>query len=213
MEGTEILFHNDLNQNRENFGKSEKVYDKWASKYDEIIDENILSTNKHAADTLSKHFHNKENVNIVDIPCGTGLTGKSLVDVGFVLIDGYDISQGMIDVAKEKGIYRNLNVGCITDTQTLGCKENCYDGIAAVGGISNGHINLKDALKEFSRVLKPNGVMVFTVHLHIGIDNLLDLLKGYLKNGQLDLISIEKRFYYLQCGNKTECYFCAMKKL
>jgi len=213
MSSTEVTFHNKLDEYRDSYGKTKDFYNDWATKYDEVIVSQNSAINNYAADTLSKYYNVKKNVKILDVPCGTGITGKALIEAGFRLIDGFDISQGMVDIAKEKNIYDCVNVGCITDTQNLGCKENSYDGLICVQGIGKGHIHLKDALKEFIRVLKPNAYMAYTVNLDCPIEDLVDLHNTLLKDKKLELVLMEKRFYYKVKGVINECYFCVMKKI
>ena len=44
----------------------------------------------------------------MDFACGTGLVGEALVEDGYEEITGIDISQRMLDQAKSKGVYSNL---------------------------------------------------------------------------------------------------------
>lgn len=45
---------------------------------------------------------------ILDLGCGTGLSGEALQGVGFKEIDGYDFSEGMLVLARKKDSYREL---------------------------------------------------------------------------------------------------------
>ena len=40
--------------------------------------------------------------------CGTGLVGLYLAEKGFSKIDGIDASPGMLDMARDKDVYDNL---------------------------------------------------------------------------------------------------------
>ena len=46
---------------------------------------------------------------ILDMGWGTGLVAVQLVKKGFTTIDGIDASTGMLDYAREKELYRNLD--------------------------------------------------------------------------------------------------------
>jgi len=213
MAANDLKFHDELDKSRVSHEKIATFYDEWAESYDEIIESSSTHINNIASNTLYKYYESKENIQILDVPCGSGVTGKALHDTGFRVIDGYDISQGMIDVAKEKKLYRHLGQGCISEKESLSCANNSYDGLICVQGITKGHIELKDALKEFIRVLKPNGIMVYTVNMVFTIDYIMELHKQYFLDGKLELVSLEKRFYYEKRGEKLDCYFCVMKKL
>ena len=50
----------------------------------------------------------RENAEVFDMGCGTGLVGQYLTEFGFKNIDGVDASAGMLERAKEKSCYRLL---------------------------------------------------------------------------------------------------------
>lgn len=49
-----------------------------------------------------------KNSEIIDIGCGTGLSGQETILKGFDNIDGSDFSKKMLEQAKLKKIYRSL---------------------------------------------------------------------------------------------------------
>ena len=61
------------------------------------------------AEALDRHVLDK-NITVLDYGCGTGLSGQALLNVGFQAVDGVDVTAAMVDLAREKGIYRNLDV-------------------------------------------------------------------------------------------------------
>lgn len=56
-------------------------------------------------DKLAKHFGMTKNAKILDFACGTGLVGQCLKQHGFSNIIGLDVSQNMLDIAKQKKAY------------------------------------------------------------------------------------------------------------
>ena len=44
----------------------------------------------------------------MDFACGTGLVGEALSKIGITDIQGMDISDKMMEKAREKGVYSNL---------------------------------------------------------------------------------------------------------
>ena len=54
---------------------------------------------------LATKSNDKSSVKILDFACGTGLIGKYLKEYGFSLIEGMDISPGMLEQAREKYAY------------------------------------------------------------------------------------------------------------
>ena len=55
---------------------------------------------------ISKLINDKEK--ILDVGCGTGLSGFSLRKFGFKNIDGLDLSKEMLKIASDKKIYKML---------------------------------------------------------------------------------------------------------
>ena len=104
-----------------------------------------------------------KNSEIIDIGCGTGLSGQEIILKGFNNIDGSDFSKKMLEKAKLKNIYRGLF--------TLDLNENSfkldksYDAIIAAGVISPNHAK-PECLKIFLNYLKPNGIIIFSLNDH-----------------------------------------------
>lgn len=51
---------------------------------------------------------------ILDLGCGTGLAGDKFKSISKTIV-GIDISEGMLDKARNKGIYTDLKLGSIED--------------------------------------------------------------------------------------------------
>ena len=62
---------------------------------------------------------------IVDLGCGDGAVGEALQAKGFSNLSGLDISQGMLDIAKEKGIYQSLQKADLL--QELPLEQETFD--------------------------------------------------------------------------------------
>ena len=81
-----------------------------------------------------------KNSEIIDIGCGTGLSGQEIILEGFNNIDGTDFSKKMLEEAKLKKIYRSLFT---LDLNKNNFKlDKSYDAILASGVISPNHENL-----------------------------------------------------------------------
>jgi predicted TPR repeat methyltransferase len=101
----------------------------------------------------------RRGLDILDLGCGTGLTGTVFADMARRL-DGIDLSPRMIELAKVRGIYDDLMIG---DLETvLAKKESCYDLILAADTL----VYLGDLGPTFRGAkdrLKPLGFLLFTV--------------------------------------------------
>lgn len=82
-------------------------YDKWAETYEAEVAQNAYATPGRCASALVATGVALETP-ILDFACGTGLSGEALRDAGFIVIDGMDLSDGMLEKARAKGLYRTL---------------------------------------------------------------------------------------------------------
>jgi len=99
---------------------------------------------------------------ILDIATGTGDLAILLNKTEATKIIGLDISEGMLNVAKEKVIRKNLENTIemvLGDSEDLPFKDNSFDAITVAFGVRNFE-NLEKGLSEILRVLKPNGIFV-----------------------------------------------------
>merc|ERR1719309_379511 len=65
------------------------------------------------------------DLKIVDLGCGDGAVGEALRAKGFSNLAGLDISQGMLDLAKERGIYGSLQKADLS--QDLPLEDESFD--------------------------------------------------------------------------------------
>jgi len=145
---------------RENDQELLDVYKKWASIYDQDNDD-VLGTvsQPNSVQIFHKHLSDK-NQKIIDIGCGTGLVGLELSKLGYTSFDGVDISKEMIDIAISRG-YRSLFLGNLNESLPL--ESNSYDAALCVGVFTHGHVG-PSRLEELTRVIKPEGLVCFTVN-------------------------------------------------
>ena len=155
-----VLYDNlDLSA-RENDQELLDVYKKWASIYDQDNDD-VLGTvsQPNSVQIFHKHLSDK-NQKIIDVGCGTGLVGLELSKLGYTSFDGVDISKEMIDIAISRG-YRSLFLGNLNESLPL--ESNSYDAALCVGVFTHGHVG-PSRLEELTRVIKPEGLVCFTVN-------------------------------------------------
>lgn len=109
-----------------------------------------------------------KNNKILDLGCGAGRTTINLYKQGFNNIIGLDIADNLIKYAKEYCKNNNLNTKFVVgDASNLEYKDNTFDSVIfSFNGITciPGSKNRNKVLKEIYRVLKPNGIFIFTAH-------------------------------------------------
>jgi len=93
----------------ENYIKN--VFDNYADNYDQhLVDGLKFKIPKLIFDAISQHLPSKKTLDIIDLGCGTGLSGELFSATANTLV-GVDLSEGMIQKAKEKAIYTKLHIG------------------------------------------------------------------------------------------------------
>jgi 2-polyprenyl-3-methyl-5-hydroxy-6-metoxy-1,4-benzoquinol methylase len=166
-----------------------KLYDKISKSYDKDVNifyngwtDSTVCVNVLDSINLDTTIDDKHQLQILDLACGTGLTGQELYKRGYTTIDGLDISQGMIEQANKKQVYRNLYNSTLEEFPTLLNDINTnqsikrYDVITCTGGIGVGHIEAA-MLYELPKFVKPKGHIIFGLrddHLDHGYAAVID---------------------------------------
>lgn len=135
------------------------LYGRWAATYDREVAENGYAAPARCAEALARHAPLVEPV--LDIGCGTGLSGVALRARGFGAIDGADPSPEMLAKAERTGAYRALRRADPDDPFMPGA----YRIIAAVGviGVGAAPVTLFDAAWE---ALPEGGLLCLTLNDH-----------------------------------------------
>ena len=140
---------------------SNKLYKMWAPYYDKELTDNQYVTPFRCAQILNDLIHDKE-VKILDVGCGTGLSGNALRKFGFYQIDGLDFSKEMLKIASEKKIYNSL---LNLDLKNLSKLNKRYEVIIASGVISPDHAN-PNIIKSAYSILDKKGLLIFSLNDH-----------------------------------------------
>ena len=191
-------------------------FDQNAHLYDQVIAENgYTSIVIHCAETLKQFMgETYEQSEVLDVGCGSGVSGESLQKAGFQgNIDGADPSQGMLERAKSLNVYRELQIGKITNDEKLKFNDGWYDAIFCIGAIANGYISISNAIPEFFRLLKKGGIAVYTISYSIDKGVALQEHVPYISNGKIELMKIERKFYHLVEGEPVFGHIYVIKKL
>ena len=137
----------------------EDRYNEWAGEYDSDLDSEFgwLSP-KTASEALAKHVPNDGA--ILDAGAGTGLVGEVLSGLGYKNLVAMDLSLGMLDEARKKGIYREYHK--MTLGEHLDFPDNKFDAVISVGVFTVGHAPIS-SFDELVRITKSGGYIVFSI--------------------------------------------------
>ncbi len=146
----------------------EQSYCEWADSYELDVDRERYcgpSIVAELAGAVQAAYIGRERAAtaILDAGCGTGLVGIQLEHLGFRLIDGFDLSEAMAEMARQTGVYRNVE-GDVDLNRTLSDYSSAsYDMTVCCGVFTLGHIR-PDGLRELARVTRPNGFVIVSTY-------------------------------------------------
>ena len=100
---------------------------------------------------------NLAGLQVLDAMCGSGQTTSYLLARG-ANVTGLDISTEVIDTFQSRWTDASAVKRSLLDS---GLPDNSFDCVAVVGGLHHIHPNVKAAVREIHRVLKPGGHFCF----------------------------------------------------
>lgn len=137
-------------------------YDDWADSYDEELGAKGYVTPQRCAEALIAVGADPGQP-ILDIGCGTGVSGAALAAAGFSTIDGVDPSPEMLARARDKSIYRAVRE--IDPLAPLVAPEGAYVNAMAAGVLSPG-LAPPEALDQIFEFLPAGGRLAFSLNDH-----------------------------------------------
>ena len=137
----------------------EERYDQWSKDYDrDLSTEFEYRSPRRAAAILAAHV--PRDARILDAGAGTGLVGEILASMGYQRMVAMDLSQGMLEEARKKGVYEDFHQ--MVMGETLDYETGSFDAVITVGVLTVGHAPAS-SLDELVRVTRPNGHIVFSL--------------------------------------------------
>lgn len=137
----------------------EARYDLWAPEYERDLSEEFEWLSPQVAVKLFA-LHVAPGARILDAGAGTGLVGERLVSAGYRDLQAMDLSPGMLQVARQKNIYRKL--WQMTLGEHLAFATDRFDAVIGVGVFSTGHAPAH-AFDELVRITRNGGHIVFSL--------------------------------------------------
>ena len=99
---------------------------------------------------------------MLDLGCGDGWIGQSMKDKGYSDFVGVDASQGMLDEAEKRGMYRELKKMFVGNNEMPAEWVGQFDVVVSCGCLVVGHFP-NSSFDDFYNALKVGGHMLFSV--------------------------------------------------
>ncbi len=161
------------------------LYRDWAAGYDDDLREAGYASPKRVAEAMAAHVSDK-TAPLLDLGCGTGLSGEALRAAGFTTIDGTDFSKEMLAIAERKGIYRRLFAGDLNDP--IPAEPEAYRNVAAIGVFSPGHAPAM-MVDMVAALLPAGGCFGFTLNDHALAEEVYeDRVNALCDDGTLEVV-------------------------
>ncbi len=178
-----------------------RYYDDWAGTYDT---EHAQKTGYVYPDAVACRFlelAGPEDSPVADLGCGTGLAGLAFADLELA-IDGFDVSQGMLDQARAKGVYRHLRQADLTNGRNMPRGE--YRGLISCGTFTVGHLG-PDDLRKSLVMAREGALCVIGVNAkHFDEGRFSELLDGLASDGAVCELRIEDARVYTKVSDSDK---------
>ncbi len=152
-------------------------YDAWAEEYDR----DVLSFGYKIPAIMTGiigRYVASNNGTILDAGAGTGILGEALIVLGYKNLVGIDLSSGMLEVARKKGVYQSLRRMALGEI--LDFPDNTFASTVSMGVFTEGHAP-PDSFDELIRITMPGGHIIFSVradvYLNLGFREKQDILE------------------------------------
>ncbi|XP_034409975.1 methyltransferase-like protein 27 [Cyclopterus lumpus] len=133
-----------------------KFYNSWAETYEQDHIAMGYRVPHQAVAFLLENFSGRpEEVQVLDVACGTGLVANLMVELGFKHFVGVDGSQGMLDQAAKTGLYKELKLALL-GTEPLPAQTGFFDVVMIIGALRDGFVPF-GVIRELCLAAKPGG--------------------------------------------------------
>ncbi|KXH75554.1 MAG: hypothetical protein AM326_08905 [Candidatus Thorarchaeota archaeon SMTZ-45] len=141
----------------------EQIREQWDTNADAFVDliggEGTPHHKKILNPCVERLLGNVKDKTLLDAGCGDGYLSRYYAKKG-AIVTGVDISPKLIDVARKPGSDIDYKIADICNLEDL--QNNSFDLVLSNLVLLNIPC-LNEAIKEFHRVLKPDGVLIFSI--------------------------------------------------
>ena len=136
-----------------------ELYDEWAAEYERDVLGYGYTTPAVISGLVGRYVAAAEG-SVLDAGAGTGMMGEVLKPLGYPALFGIDLSKNMLDLARDKGVYKDLRQ--MELGERLDLPEDNFAAVVAAGVFTPGHAP-PDAFDELLRITRPGGHIIFSV--------------------------------------------------
>lgn len=182
--------------------ETDAYYSEWAATYDEEVTRQGYRSPQRCAEALAQFA--PLDVPVLDVGCGTGISGAALAAVGFTDVSGQDVNADMLDRARAGGIYRELWITDLDDPFPF--EPGTYGAIAAIGVIGIGAAP-SSLLGEALDALAPGGHLVFSYNERVlAVPEYIQVIDDAIASGTAVQIFSERGPHFEGLGSSSDVY-------
>ena len=167
-----------------------RIYDSWAETYEADMAKAGYRHPSIATALLARYLA-RGAAPILDAGAGTGLTGDWLGILGYPHVEALDISEGMLAVARSKGVYAAFHLAALGGELPLPADH--YAGVICAGVLTTGHVGA-EALQGLLAVTRPGGVLVLTVKDTVWFGGFEAAVEAAATAGELRVLEITRPY-------------------
>ncbi|SHF35327.1 Ubiquinone/menaquinone biosynthesis C-methylase UbiE [Marinitoga hydrogenitolerans DSM 16785] len=154
--------------------KLKKSYDKLSKHYENDVDTKSFNA-YYERPAMLKTIGNVQNLKVLDAGCGAGFYIKWLLKNNVKEVTGIDFSDNMVESAKRR-VGNKAKILNVNLNKKLPFGDKYFDMI--ISSLTLHYVkDLNFTLSEFSRILKANGKLIFSInhpmmtYLYFSLDN------------------------------------------
>ncbi|WP_025028258.1 class I SAM-dependent methyltransferase [Caldalkalibacillus mannanilyticus] len=190
-----------------------ETFNQLASVYENTVDTTSLYNSEYERPAmLGKIPHYLRNMNVLDAGCAAGWYTLQLVQRGANVV-ATDISPEMVSSTMRR-VGDKANVLCLDLEEELPFEENTFDYI--LSSLTLHYIkDWSHTFNEFKRILKPKGILLFSVHHPFSDIKLLQdpkyfstelIIDKWNKEGKLFEVPFYRRPLHLILNDTLKCF-------
>ncbi len=139
--------------------EQESAYDEWSAQYERDLCAMGYRLPAITSAVFTRYVPT-DAAPVLDAGCGGGLQTEALVALGYGPFTGIDLSEGMLSIARSKGIYKELRQMALGGR--LDFPDDTFAAVLSIGTITPGHAPA-DSFEDLIRVARPEAPIIFSL--------------------------------------------------